>query len=117
MFGLAALTGAISRALDNLPASVDSIAVGVSGGADSAMLAVHAAAALDGCRRGLHIFHVHHGLQQVSTQWQSHVHDLAQALRLPCHSLCVQVGATAGVGMEAAARDARYADRKSTRLN
>src|SRR3546814_13595417 len=105
MFGLAALTGAISRALDNLPASVDSIAVGVSGGADSAMLAVHAAAARDGYRRGLHIFHVHHGLQQVSTQCQSHVHDLAQTLRLPCNSLCVYVGATAGLGWEVDGRE------------
>lgn len=113
----AELTGPISLALANLPKSVESVAVAVSGGADSAMLAVHAAAvaatatttAVRGKCPQLHVFHVHHGLQQVSGQWQAHVHDLALALRLPCHSLCVQVGATAKTGIEAAARDARYA--------
>jgi tRNA(Ile)-lysidine synthase len=108
-----ALIKPLSQALARLPESIESVAVGVSGGADSAMLAVHAASAVGALARSrrlnLHVFHIHHGLQPVSSQWQAHVHDLALALRLPCHSRCVQVGETAKTGIEAAARDARYA--------
>jgi len=105
----AALARPIARALDALPQRPAAVAVGVSGGADSAMLAVHAAAAARDRAMDLHVFHVHHGLQDVSDQWQSHVHDLAHGLRVPCHSLRIQVDAAGGTGMEAAARDARYA--------
>ena len=85
------------------------VAVALSGGADSAMLAVHAALAQRELSSiELHCFHIHHGLQGVADHWRAHVHRLAQALRLPCHSLRVQVDAGSGKGIEAAARDARY---------
>jgi tRNA(Ile)-lysidine synthase len=85
-------------------------AVALSGGADSAMLAVHAALVqreLPGLE--LHCFHIHHGLQQVADHWEGHVHRLAAGLRLPCHSLRVDVRRDSGKGVEAAAREARYA--------
>ena len=84
-------------------------AVALSGGADSAMLALHAALALrDLSGVELHCFHIHHGLQAMADAWQEHVHHLAAGLRLPCHSLRVEVARHDGKGVEAAAREARY---------
>ena len=84
------------------------VAVACSGGVDSAMLALHAAlwARLQG--HHLHLFHVHHGLQQRADGWVQQVHFLAQLLDVPCHSLRVQVDLTQGDGLESAARTARY---------
>ena len=109
-FGEAALLTPLKSALKSYPSSKPlRVAVGLSGGADSAMLAVHAAKL---CKEWphleLHCFHIHHGLQSIADRWQSHVHQLAMGLELPCHSLRVDV-ATEGKGIEAAARDARYA--------
>jgi len=86
------------------------LGLGLSGGADSAMLAVHAHLWASRRRIELHFFHVHHGLQAAADQWQARVHDLARRLRRPCHSLRVQVRADrlSADGMESAARDARY---------
>lgn len=85
------------------------VAIALSGGADSAMLAVHAAIVQ---RRlptiALHCFHIHHGLQDAADAWQAHAHRLAAGLGLPCHSLRVNVAGDSGKGVEAAARDARY---------
>ena len=83
------------------------VAVALSGGADSAMLALHAARAAREAGRVLHAFHVHHGLQADADQWQGHAHRLAARLGISCHSLRVEV-AVRGDGMESAARDARY---------
>ena len=85
------------------------IAVALSGGADSAMLAVHAALLLRELPHlQLHCFHIHHGLQSAADAWQDHVHTLALGLGVPCHSLRVAVEEASGKGVEAAARDARY---------
>ncbi|HEY9279493.1 MAG TPA: tRNA lysidine(34) synthetase TilS [Eoetvoesiella sp.] len=91
-----------------LPEAPRVLAVGLSGGADSAMLAVHAACFARQKSLPLHFFHVHHGLQDVAGQWSAHVHDLAHWLRVPCHTLQVQVDLSRGDGIESAARDARY---------
>ncbi|MFJ1302082.1 tRNA lysidine(34) synthetase TilS [Pseudomonadota bacterium AL_CKDN230030165-1A_HGKHYDSX7] len=80
------------------------VAVAVSGGADSAMLAV-AAASLD---RPLVLLHVHHGLQAPADAWQSQVEDLGARLAVPVRSARVQVAPGGGKGIEAAAREARY---------
>ena len=84
------------------------IAVGLSGGPDSAMLAVHAAAWASTASVPLHFFHVHHGLQAVADRWEDHIHDLGQLLRIPCHSTRAQVDLSKGDGIESAAREARY---------
>lgn len=90
------------------------VAVALSGGADSAMLAVQAAAVQRQLPDiELHCFHIHHGLQHVADHWRDHVHRLAAGLGLPCHSLRVEVERDAGKGVEASARDARYAGFKS----
>lgn len=107
-FGSAPLLDAIAKSVASLPAKPGSLAVALSGGADSAMLAVHAA--LYGRRHSVpvHCLHIHHGLQAPADRWQAHAHDLAQMLELSCHSLTVSVALSGGDGMESAARDARY---------
>ncbi len=107
-FGSACLLRAIGQSLAALPQPPRRFAVALSGGADSAMLAVHAAIHARRNNLELHCFHVHHGLQESADGWQAHAHDLAQWLRLPCHSRVVRVDMASGAGMESAARDARY---------
>jgi len=88
--------------------NIKRLAVAASGGLDSTILTVYAA---DLARRQgltLHVFHIHHGLQSQADRWQSQVHDLARMLNLPCHSLRVTVPTDSGLGIEAAARQARY---------
>jgi len=103
-----ALVQAIATAVSSLPERPGQLAVAVSGGPDSAMLAVHAL--VFGRREsiGVHFLHVHHGLQAHADQWQAHVHDLANMLQAPCHSRRVEVDGIEGYGIESAARDARY---------
>lgn len=111
-FGVSELLDPLAEALSRLQAESSSVrvAVALSGGADSAMLAVHAAIAarrLPGIE--LHCFHIHHGLQAAADGWQAHVHRLAAGLGLPCHSRRVDVEQSSGKGVEGAARQARYA--------
>lgn len=84
------------------------VAVGLSGGVDSATLALHLAVWAK--QRGvlLHCFHVHHGLQSVADKWLEHVQKLAFLLHVRCEVQHVQVDLTQGDGMESAARNARY---------
>lgn len=102
---VAALTAAFQR-LETRPARV---AAAVSGGADSAMLAAHATATAHSLGTDLMIFHVHHGLQAVADQWETHVQRLGRILGVPVHIARARVDTDGGLGIEAAARDARYA--------
>lgn len=92
-----------------LAGQVRRIAVAVSGGADSAMLAAHAAPWAREFGIELLIFHVHHGLQDMADQWAQHVHALGAILQVPVHAARAHVQTASGAGIEAAARDARYA--------
>jgi tRNA(Ile)-lysidine synthase len=85
------------------------VAVAVSGGADSAMLAVHAAPIAREAGLDLSLFHVHHGLFPHADEWAERVCALGRSLDVPVCVLHVQVAAASGLGMEAAARQARYA--------
>ena len=105
----AALAAALRQALTVLPERPRRIAVAFSGGADSAMLAVHAAAVAPALGIEVLLFHVHHGLQAQADAWARHGQDLAARLALPLYEARVQVEPAAGKGIEAAARDARYA--------
>jgi tRNA(Ile)-lysidine synthase len=108
-FASPALLQALAQSIRNIAPMPTRIAVAVSGGADSAMLAVHAAHWARLQSVDLHIFHIHHGLQTPADDWQARVHSLAQRLGLPCHSLRTLVDVEQGIGVEASARDARYA--------
>lgn len=84
------------------------VAVGLSGGVDSATLALHLAVWAAQRHIALHCFHVHHGLQDVADGWLSHVQTLATLLGVSCHAQRVKVDLSQGDGMESAARSARY---------
>ncbi len=104
-----ALLTALRLALRALPVQPARIGVALSGGADSAMLAVHAAAVARELGIELALLHVHHGLQAAADEWGRQVHALGALLGLPVQEARVQVEQGAGKGIEAAARDARYA--------
>jgi tRNA(Ile)-lysidine synthase len=83
--------------------------VAYSGGPDSSAL-LHALSLLPAARmRDLQALHVDHGLHADSARWAAHC--LAQCARwqVPITLLRVRVNARSGMGMEAAARGARYA--------
>ncbi len=103
------LIAALRRALQALPQPPGRFAVAVSGGADSAMLALHAAAVARELGAGVVVLHVHHGLQAAADGWRDQVQALAGLLGLPLRQARVEVDAAGGKGIEAAARDARYA--------
>ena len=85
------------------------LCVAFSGGPDSTAL-LHALAQLPAARaRSLRALHVDHGLHPDSAAWARHAERFCAALDVPCAVLRVQVGGNDGVGVEAAARDARYA--------
>ncbi len=100
---------AVQAALDQAGVTPDQIAVAVSGGPDSAMLAVTLAAIGHACGRLPHLLHIHHGLQKQADAWRERVHELGLILDLPCHSRRVRVETQGGLGLEAAARHARHA--------
>ncbi|MEQ4617835.1 MAG: tRNA lysidine(34) synthetase TilS [Corticimicrobacter sp.] len=83
-------------------------AVALSGGADSAMLALHAVSAARSLGIELSCFHIHHGLLNEADAWAAHAAQLASQLGLPFHMLHVVVPRDSGKGIEGAARQARY---------
>src|SRR5690606_16373635 len=97
----APLRNAIGAALAALPEMPRRLGLGLSGGADSAMLAVYAALFARSTGIELHCFHIHHGLQKPADGWQAHVHDLAHMLGIPCHTRFIRVDASSGDGIEA----------------
>ncbi len=85
------------------------LCVAFSGGPDSTAL-LHALAGLPQSRaRTLRALHVDHGLHGDSTAWAEHCVRFCTTLDLSCKVLRVQVECGSGDGLEAAARDARYA--------
>ncbi|GAB2541914.1 tRNA lysidine(34) synthetase TilS [Rhodanobacter koreensis] len=85
------------------------LCVAFSGGPDSTAL-LHALAQLPQARaRGLRALHVDHGLHADSADWAAHCQRFCAAHEVPCKVLRVQVDTSKGIGLEAAARDARYA--------
>lgn len=101
-----ALLAAVRAAIADMPSGAG-IGVALSAGADSAMLALHAAQVAKEQGRALHCFHIHHGLQREADDWLARAHALAGLLKASCHSrkVCVEIS---GAGMEAAARHVRY---------
>lgn len=77
-----------------------------SGGLDSTVL-VHLLANYQP-KLPLRLIHVNHQLQADATQWVKHCQQFADVLVLPLSILNVSVDLTAGMGLEAAARQARY---------
>ena len=83
--------------------------VGFSGGLDSSVL-LHLLATLPAARaRGLCAVHVDHGLHPDAAAWARHCRDVAASYDVPCLVEAVAVDRDGGLGIEAAARAARYA--------
>ena len=101
------LSALLKKALEPL-ASEAPIAVALSGGADSVALALIAAEHCADRARPLYFFHVHHGLMAQADEWVAHLQQFSQELNIPLQVRQVQVDLTAGLGVEGAARDARY---------
>ncbi|HET7331906.1 tRNA lysidine(34) synthetase TilS [Dyella sp.] len=85
------------------------LCVAYSGGPDSTAL-LHALAHSPAARaRGLRALHVDHGLQAESARWAAHCRAFCAALSVPCDVYVTKVDLSGGIGLEAAARQARYA--------
>jgi tRNA(Ile)-lysidine synthase len=105
------LSAALHAALDaSLPAEVSGLVVALSGGPDSAAL-LRATAALGQSLRALPLraVHVDHGLQAAAAAFRAACEGLCEQLRVPLRIVAVPIACDAGVSIEAAARDARYA--------
>lgn len=97
----------LSDALQAQPAG--ELCVAYSGGPDSTAL-LHALAHLPAARaRGLRALHVDHGLHAQSARWAAHCRAFCAALGLACEVHVANVDRAGGMGLEAAARHARYA--------
>ena len=99
---------ALKIALYAIPESAP-VAVALSGGADSAAMAIAAARVCQAVTRPLHFFHVHHGLFRQADVWVEQVRALADLLNTPLLVEYVEVAQDSGLGIEGAARESRYA--------
>jgi tRNA(Ile)-lysidine synthase len=82
--------------------------IAYSGGVDSHVL-LHLLASSDRFNRlQLHAIHIDHGLQADSAKWADHCQGIATALNIDFHCVRVGVNHIAELGVEAAAREARY---------
>jgi tRNA(Ile)-lysidine synthase len=94
--------------LESLPDGAP-VCVAFSGGRDSTVL-LHAMARLrDEGRFVLRAAHVNHGIQGAAAQWAEHCVATAARLAVPCEVLTVTVRNDRGKGLEAEAREVRYA--------
>ena len=104
----------ITRAVDEAAlrwshAGVATVCVALSGGVDSVVL-LHALARLSATQPSwkLSAHHVHHGLSPNADDWAAHCGSICDALNVPLDCTRVEVDRNAGIGIEAAAREARY---------
>lgn len=94
----------------SVPEGARGLVVALSGGADSAAL-LSRLSALSGGFRGLPLraIHIDHGLQAAAAEFREACKNLCEHLGVPLELICVEVQSDAGLSIEAAARDARYA--------
>jgi len=101
------LTARVGAFLATRLASADRLCVGLSGGCDSVVL-LHVLSRLRYAGR-LSAMHVHHGLSPNADAWAEFCAAYCAGLGLPLTIRHVDVDLRGGCGLEAAARQARYA--------
>jgi tRNA(Ile)-lysidine synthase len=84
------------------------VCVGLSGGLDSVVL-LHLFRQMQGLKIDLGAVHVHHGLSPNADAWTAFCEKLCAGLGVPLQVERVNVNRDAGLGLEAAAREARHA--------
>ena len=82
--------------------------VAFSGGLDSTVLTHALAEICRGGEPGLTAVYIDHGLQRESARWSNHCEAFAGSLGIAFTGLRVAVDLQSGLGLEAAAREARY---------
>ncbi|MBN3791244.1 tRNA lysidine(34) synthetase TilS, partial [Burkholderia sp. Ac-20353] len=97
---------AVGVALADVPAGAR-IAIAYSGGLDSSVL-LDAAVRVAGASRCIAL-HVHHGLSANADAWAAQAGATAARLGVAFDSMCVDVPRDSGTGLEASARESRYA--------
>ena len=102
-----ALGAVLASALSQWPGC--GLAVAFSGGPDSTALLGVLAGMPEARARGLRALHVDHDLHPQSGRWAAQCQQLCARLDVPLTTLRARVDRTSGHGLEAAARDARYA--------
>lgn len=85
------------------------LAVALSGGLDSSALAHALSRSVEARRRGLRAIHVDHGLHAEAACWSAQVAEDCRRWSIPFLGLRCEVARDSGLGIEAAAREARYA--------
>jgi tRNA(Ile)-lysidine synthase len=85
------------------------VCVGLSGGLDSVVLLQLFHGAIGTLRAGLSAVHVHHGLSPNANDWTAFCEALCARLEIPLEVARVSVDRESGLGLEAAAREARHA--------
>ncbi len=98
----------LSSVLSSIPHSPAKLCIALSGGLDSCVLLSALLAAQKQLAFSLHAIHVHHGLSPNADAWAEFCVARCQMLKVPCQVVHVNVDKKAGLGIEAAARKARY---------
>jgi tRNA(Ile)-lysidine synthase len=103
------LSETVHRLLESAAVRDASVCVGLSGGIDSVVLLD--VLQTNAARLGLALsaVHVNHGLSPHAAQWQRFCEELCRARGVGLACVAVQVPRRTGLGLEAAARAARYA--------
>ena len=95
--------------LENLAATPDRYVIALSGGLDSTVLAHMLSASRRQHNKSLAAIHIDHRLHADSKSWAAHCGEFAAQIDLDFACEVVNVDVESGKGIEAAARDARYA--------
>jgi tRNA(Ile)-lysidine synthase len=98
----------LSPVLSSIPHSPAKLCIALSGGLDSCVLLSALLAAQKQLAFALHAIHVHNGLSPNADAWAEFCVANCQTLKVPCQVVHVNVDKKAGLGIEAAARKARY---------
>lgn len=108
------LPAALARSYAEHGLASRSVLLAVSGGADSTALLVGTARVRDALKMRVEVATVHHGLREEAAEEVACVSGLAARLGLSCHVR--RLALSPGAGVEARAREARYATLEVLRL-